>query len=99
MREFAVSATNSVPFGLSATPVGPTISAAGSVCTDIPLAITVLATTRGTAPVRLSVSRTTLPLVVVAGWPLVMPFSTLDTNRSATEPRSSAVASHGPSMP
>jgi hypothetical protein len=99
MREFTVSATKRLPSGPSAPPVGPIISAFGSVLTEIPLAITVLATRCGRPPPNVSVSRTTSPFVVADGEPLVMPVSTFVTNRSAAEPKSSAVASHGPLMP
>ncbi len=93
------SATYRTPPAPRPTPVGPTISAFGSVCSAKPVAITVFEVTLGTPPgVMLSASRTTVPRWTTLPLAATVPLSTFVTNRVAWLPWSTAVMSHGPLM-
>src|ERR1035437_4940318 len=94
------SETYSVPFVSRPTPVGPTTSALGSVCSANPVPITVLEITCGfeSWPIDNTIL-TTVPSWTTAPLAATVPLSTLVTNRTARLlPSRTAVMSQGPLM-
>src|SRR5262249_28366461 len=95
-----LSATNNLPCTPRPRPVGPTTSAAGSVCSPNPDPITVCLTSSGGLPPRSTrISRSTVPMFTVAPPAATVPFSTLLTNSTATLPALMVAMSQGPLMP